>query len=202
MLSPIPTNPAKAGKSQTDHIPATFLRTSMRAGTEVPWVQSHRNHQTGENRSQYPWGAIKAAQSCRAIATTFRVTSQLSNLHWPGVGISNKNKTILAQDVAYVKLSRVYLMTFRVNLCLIWNYFWNFTERGLRTVLSLESVSAFLTKAVQPAGMFHILSSLHNKARSGEAHWINTASVYHDFNGLSIIPKSTWHFCGSTIRYA
>ena len=120
---PIPTIPAKAGKSQTDHIPATFLRTSMRAGTEVPWVQSHRNHQTAGNRSQYPWGAIKAAQSCRAIATTFRVTSQLSNLHWPGVGISNKNKTILAQDVAYVKLFGVYLMLFRVDLCLIWNYF-------------------------------------------------------------------------------
>ena len=36
--------------------------------------------------------------------------------------------------------------------------------------LSLESVSTFLTKAVQPAEMFHILSSLHNKARSGEVH--------------------------------
>ena len=54
VLPQIPTNPAKAGKSQTDHIPATFLRTSMRAGTEVPWVQSHRNHQTCGNRSQYP----------------------------------------------------------------------------------------------------------------------------------------------------
>ena len=104
MLSPIPTTPAKAGKSQTDHIPATFLRTSMRAGAEVPWVQSHRNHQTGGNRSQYPWGAINTAQSCRAIATTFRVTSQLSNLHRPGVGISNKYKIILAQNIEDVKL--------------------------------------------------------------------------------------------------
>ena len=100
----------------------------MQAGAEVPWVQSHRNHQTGENRSQYPWGAIKAAQSCRAIATTFRVISQLSNLHLPGVGTSNKNKIILAQDVAYVKFLRVYLVLFRVNLCLIWNYFWHFQK--------------------------------------------------------------------------
>ena len=100
----------------------------MQAGAEVPWVQSHRNHQTGGNRSQYPWGAIKAAQSCRVIATTSRVTSQLSNLHWPGVGTSNKNKIILAQDVAYVKFLRVYLVLFRVNLCLIWNYFWHFQK--------------------------------------------------------------------------
>ena len=56
---------------------------------------------------------------CKAIATTFRVTSQLSNLHLPGVGTSNKNKIILAQDVAYVKFLRVYLVLFRVNLCLI-----------------------------------------------------------------------------------
>ena len=174
----------------------------MQAGAEVPWVQSHRNHQTGGNRSQYPWGAINTAQSCRAIATTFRVTSQLSNLHRPGVGTSNKNKIILAQDVAYVKLPRVYLVLFRVNLCQIWNYFWQFTERGLRPALSLESVSTFLTKAVQPAGMFHILSSLHNKARSGEVHWINTPSVYHETNGLTIIPKSMWRLCGSPIRYA
>ena len=146
MLSPVPTNPAKAGKSQTDHIPATFLRTSMRAGTEVPWVQSHRNHQTGGNRSQYPWGAINTAQSCRAIATTSRVASQLSNLHWPGVGISNKNKTILAQNITGVKLLGVYLILFRVNLCLIWNYFWNFKKMGLRTTLSFENASAFLTK--------------------------------------------------------
>ena len=54
VLSPVPTIPAKAGKSQTDHIPAPFLRTIMRAGADVPWVQSHRNRQTGGNRSQCP----------------------------------------------------------------------------------------------------------------------------------------------------
>ena len=91
-------------------------------------MQSHRNHQTGENRSQCPWGAIKAAQVCRVIATTSRVVSQLSNLHWPGVSISNKNKIIIAQDIADVKLLRVYLVLFRVNLCLIWNYFWQFAK--------------------------------------------------------------------------
>ena len=37
-------------------------------------------------------------------------------------------------------------------------------------MFSFENASAFLTKAVQPAGMLRILSSLHNKARSGEAH--------------------------------
>ena len=174
----------------------------LQAGVEVPWVQSHRNYQMGGNRSQYPWGAINAAQACRAIATTFRVTSQLSNLHLPGVGTSNKNKIILVQDVAYVKFLRVYLVLFRVNLCLIWNYFWHFKERGIRTKFSFESVSGFLTKAVQPAGMFHILSSPHNKARSGEVHWINTPSVYHETNGLTIIPKSMWRLCGSPTRYA
>ena len=138
MLPQIPTILAKAGKSQTDPIPATFLRTIMQAGAEVPWVQSHRNHQTGGNRSQYPWGAINTAQSCRAIATTSRVVSQLSNLHWPGVGISNKNKIILAQDVAYVKFLRVYLVLFRVNLCLIWNYFWHFIKRDTHNVFVRE----------------------------------------------------------------
>ena len=54
VLSLIPTILAKAGKSQTDPIPATFLRTIMQAGAEVPWVQSHRNYQMGGNRSQYP----------------------------------------------------------------------------------------------------------------------------------------------------
>ena len=29
VLSPIPTNPAKAGKSQTDPIPAAFLQTML-----------------------------------------------------------------------------------------------------------------------------------------------------------------------------
>ena len=106
----------------------------MRAGAEDPWVQSHRNHQTGGNRSQCPWGAINTAQSCRAIATTSKVGSQLSNLHWPGVGISNKNKTILAQNVADVKLLRVYLMPLRVNLCPIWNYFWHFIKRDTHNV--------------------------------------------------------------------
>ncbi len=37
-------------------------------------------------------------------------------------------------------------------------------------MFSFENASAFLTKAIQSAGMFHILSSLHNKARSGEVH--------------------------------
>ena len=66
-----------------------------------------------------PEGAIDTAQLCRAIATTSKVGSQLSNLHWPGVGISNKNKIILAQNITDVKLPRVYLALFRVNLCLI-----------------------------------------------------------------------------------
>ena len=174
----------------------------MRAGVDVPWVQSHRNHQTGGNRSQYPWGAINTAQACRVIATTSRVVSQLSNLHWPGVGISNKNKTILAQNITGVKLLGVYLILFRVNLCLIWNYFWNLKKIGLRTTLSFENASAFLTKAMQPAGMLRTLSSPHNKARSGEVHWIKTASVYHTFNGLAIIPESMWYLCGSPIRCA
>ena len=147
MLSQIPTIPAKAGKTQTDPISTAFLRTIMWANAEVPWVQSHRNYQTDGNRSQCLWGAINAAQSCRAMATTSRgFASQLSNLHWPGVGISNKNKIILAQNTADVKLPRVYLMLFRVDLCLIWNYFWHFTERGIRTTLPFENANAFLTK--------------------------------------------------------
>ena len=174
----------------------------MRAGAEDPWVQSHRNHQTGGNRSQCPWGAINTAQSCRVIATTSRVVSQLSNLHWPGMGISNKNKTILAQNITGVKLLGVYLMLFRVNLCLIWNYFWNLKKWDYAQRCRSRTQAHFWQNAIQPAGMRCILSSLLNKARSGEVHWINTALVYHAFNGLSIIPESMWHLCGSPIRYA
>ena len=169
---------------------------------DVPWVQSHRNHQTGGNRSQCPWGAINTAQSCRAIATTSRVVSQLSNLHWPGVGISNKNKTILAQDVAYVKLPRVYLVSFHVILCLIWNCFWHFYKEGYTQRFRSKTQAHFWQNAIQPAGMLRILSSLHNRAHSGEVHWINTASVYHAFNGLSIIPESIWRLCGRHFHYA
>ena len=174
----------------------------MRAGAEDPWVQSHRNYQTGGNRSQYPWGAIKAAQTCRVIATTSRVASQLSNLHWPGVGISNKNKTILAQNITGVKLLGVYLMLFRVNLCLIWNYFWHFKKWDYAQRCCSKTQAHFWQNAIQPAGMLRILSSLLNKARSGEVHWINTASVYHAFNGLAIIPESTWRLCGKHFHYA
>lgn len=174
----------------------------MRAGTEVLSVQNHRNHQTGGNRSQYPWGAINTAQSCRAIATTSRVVSQLSNLHWPGVGISNKSKTIIAQDIKDVKLLEVYLVLFRVNLCLIWNYFWHFIKRDYAQRCRSRTQAHSWQNAIQSAGMLCILNSLHNKARSGEVHWINTASVYHELNGLAIIPEFMWRLCGSSLRYA
>ena len=175
----------------------------MWANAEVPWVQSHRNRQTGGNRSQCPWGAINAAQSCRAMATTSRgFASQLSNLHWPGVGISNKNKIILAQNTADVKLPRVYLMLFRVDLRLIWNYFWHFKKWDYAQRCCSKTQAHFWQNAIQSAGMLRILSSLLNKARSGEVHWINTASVYHAFNGLAIIPESTWRLCGRHFHYA
>ena len=175
----------------------------MWANAEVPWVQSHRNHQTGGNRSQYPWGAINAAQSCRAMATTSRgFASQLSNLHWPGVGISNKNKIILAQNTADVKLPRVYLMLFRVDLCPILNYFCILKKENYAQRCRSRTQAHFWQNAIQSAGMLRILSSLLNKARSGEVHWINTVSVYHELNGLAIIPESMWRLCGISICYA
>ena len=158
-----------------------------------------------DGRKQIPI-PLRGNQSCTIVQShSDHIQGSLHNL---AISTGREWAYLIKARLYYHKISkmsnflRVYLVLFRVNPCLIWNYFWHFKERGIRTKFSFESVSGFLTKAVQPAGMFHILSSPHNKARSGEVHWINTASVYHVFNGLSIIPKSTWHLCGSPIRYA